>query len=151
MSEHSHSDTVSQAAEPVPEVRLVSQYTDGGHEIDRPPGAQLIVSLVVLAAIVIGSGILVYQLFVSASGDEMAHAASRANPIVVQQDAHDARLLTGWTEVVHTDTTTQKTAVIGYRMPIAQAKALILQNPTVFVAAPAPKGWVHPDDEAPAN
>ena len=130
------------ATEPIGERRLVSAFTDGGHEIDRPPAATLFGLLIAMGVLIIGSAFGVYQLFVGQADEDAAQTASEPVMRQVNQAARDREYLTTY-GVVSVD---GKPA--GYRMPIETAKAMVLHDPSRFAPAAPPAGWVHPDDAA---
>ncbi|TNF37489.1 MAG: hypothetical protein EP329_03030 [Deltaproteobacteria bacterium] len=123
------------------ELNIVSEYTDGGHEIDRPPAITLFGFLVAMGVIIVISAIFVFQLFASQSDDEQAKLGSEPIAKQVAQAERDAMFKT--TYGIVTDAEGQQT---GYRMPIDVAKKLVLEQPARFAPAPPPIGWVHPDD-----
>jgi len=124
----------------VPERRLVAAVTDGGHEIDVPPNRNLFAFLAVMVVLMVASAIGVYQLFVSHSDATLSTAANVPSAQLEAQHARDTNFAT----------TYGKVAIEGqppaFRIPFADAKALVLKDAARFSAAPAPADWIHPDD-----
>lgn len=137
---HGHDAHSAESQEPIGPVRLVSEYTDGGHEIDATPNRNLFGFLGVMVVILILAAIGVYQLFVVHSEAKLADAASVPAAQLAAQHAREAELATTYGQVVFDG----KPA--GYRIPVAEAKRLVIADPTRMQAAPAPEGWIHPDD-----
>lgn len=129
-------------AEPLGERRLVSEFTAGGHEIDNPPSATLFGFLIAMAIVIIVSAVGVYQLFVVETEEDRAFIASQPVMLLENQAARDREFFTTYGVL------TADGAPAGYRMPIATAKKLVLEDPSRFSPAPPPVGWVHPDDAA---
>lgn len=140
MSEQSTSTEAGHVNEPVAPPKLVSQFTDGGHEIDHPPAGALMVFIGAMAVAIVLSTIMVYQLFVSSTNEVLTDAASRNNPILVEQDERAEDFNNNW------GTVSLEGKQVGYRMPINHAKSWILDNPAAFKPATPPAGWLHPDD-----
>ena len=140
---HAHSDDHghdTKPSEPMGELRLASNYTDGGHEIDFTPNKNLMVFLLVMTVLIVGSAIGVYQLFVSHTGDQLDDAASAPATQLIDQQARDASFATSYGSVV------VEGKQVAYRVPFTDAKRFVLETPARFAAAAAPEGWIHPDD-----
>lgn len=137
--EHAAHDAKADAA-PLGPPRLVANFTDGGHEVDVTPNRNLMAFLGVMVVLMVVAAIGVYQLFVAHTGGQLADAASRPAPLLVDQRARDDRYATTWGAVE------VEGKVVAYRMPFAEAKRLVLGDAARFSAAPAPAGWTHPDD-----
>jgi len=129
---------------PVGPRRLVSNFTPGGHEIDDPPSKALFGWLGITLVFLVLSSFGVYQLFVSDAATHARHAAKNPPIELVNQAARDAERYTTYGIVRDVEG-----KAIGFRMPIREARSLVLAEPTRFTAAAPPEGWVHPDDPAP--
>lgn len=126
---------------------LVSETTAGGHEIDRPPNFVLFGFLAMAAIFLVVAAFGVYELFVTETGAASRAALSRPVPLLVNQAARDAEYFDHYGVVPPA----KEGEAATLRMPIPVAKKLVLEHPERFAAAPAPAGWVHPDDaQAPA-
>lgn len=135
-----HEDAASKEAAPLAPLRLTSGFTPGGHEVDATPNRNLIAFLAVMGVLIVLASIGVYELFVAHTGEQLSEAASVPAPVLVEQNARDKEFATTWGKVV----VDGKDA--GWRMPFAEAKRLVLADPARFAPAPAPAGWMHPDD-----
>ena len=82
--------------------------------------------LLVLAIVILVSGVGVSQFFQAQSNRVLAEQAAKPS----------ARL-----EAV-------KAVGVAAAEPIAKGKAALLANPALLKAAKAPAGWVHPDDQS---
>ncbi|PIE65672.1 MAG: hypothetical protein CSA24_02230 [Deltaproteobacteria bacterium] len=120
--------------------RIVSDFTDGGHEIDRPPNIALFGVIGAMSVLIILTAIGVFQLFVHKADEDNARASSQPSMLLANQAARDDLLFTTWGEVVVDG------EVVAYRMPVPTAKALVLAAPERLSAAAPPQGWAHPDD-----
>lgn len=139
---HDHHDkpAASHEAGPLPEARLVAAYTPKGHEIDYTPNKNLFGFLAVMSVLLVLTAAGVYQLFVDHTDGQLDAAASKKSAELEAHDQRDAEFNANW-GVVHTEG-----KISGYRMPITEAKKLVLANQGRFVASPPPADWVHPDD-----
>lgn len=139
---HAHHDDAHQAAPPAPigELRLVSAVTDGGHEIDIPPNRNLFAFLGVMVVLMIASAIGVYQLFVTHSESTLSDAAQIPSSQLEAQHARDKNFATTYGKVE------VEGKLVAYRVPFADAKAMVLTDAARFSAAPPPADWIHPDD-----
>lgn len=135
----SHEHSAPQNDAPLKPLRLASNFTDGGHEIDATPNRNLFAFLGVMVVLMIGASILVYQLFVSHTGDQLSAAANTQALDLKAKIERDTTRLTTWGKE-------EKDGVVTYRMPVAEAKRRLLENPALFAPGAAPEGWVHPDD-----
>ena len=122
--------------------RLAANFTDGGHEVDYTPNRNLFGFLMVMLAVMIISAIGVYQLFVVHTESQLEDAATLPSSQLSELKARDEHLATTYGAVTFED----KPA--GYRVPIAEARKMMLADPSRFAAAAPPAGWVHPDDAA---
>lgn len=138
-SHHHDSHEQSAPAAPMAPLRLASNFTDGGHEIDATPNRNLFAFLGVMVVLMIAAAIFVYQLFVGHTGDQLAAAANVRALDLQEKIERDTAALTTWGK-------TEKDGVVSYRMPVAEAKKRILENPSLFAPAPPPADWTHPDD-----
>ncbi len=136
----SHDSHDSDAGKPVPPLRLVSAYTDGGHEIDSTPNTNLFVFLGVMIVLMVGASIGVYQLFVAHTDNQLSQVASVQAVDLREKIERDLTTLTTWGKYERDG------KLVSYRMPIDEAKKRVLANPALFVPAPPPPDWVHPDD-----
>lgn len=139
------SETHDKQSDDAVERPIVSEFTDGGHEIDRPPAMTLFGFLAAMGVIIVVSAIGVYQLFVSQSDKEASELATRPVTQRVEQEVRDDMYMTTYGVI-----TDEEGAVTGYRMPIEKARQLVLEQPARFAPAPPPAGWTHPDDAAAA-
>jgi hypothetical protein len=139
---HHKGVTPGDGAPPPKAIRLAANYTSGGHEIDWTPNRNLFGFLAVMVVILILSAVGVYQLFVSHTEEQLDDAAAAPSSQLVTLQARNDALRSSYGEVRFED----KPA--GYRIPVAQAKKLVLADPSRFAAAPRPEGWIHPDDAA---
>lgn len=148
MADHAHSDhghdhdEHAPAAPPSPmaPLRLASEYTDGGHEVDATPNRNLMVFLAVMFVLIIVSALGVYQLFVSHTGAQLDAAAAAPTTQLADQHKRDDNFATTYGKVE------VEGKLVAYRVPFAEAKRKVLENADAFKAAPAPEGWIHPDD-----
>jgi hypothetical protein len=140
-SHHDHGHDAPPASSPseLPPLRLVSNYTDGGHEIDATPDRNLFAFLGVMVVLLVVASIGVYQLFVVHTGGQLASVANIPAEQLEQARAHASEIATTWGKSV-------KDGVTTFRMPYSEAKKLVLSNPDAFRPAPPPPGWIHPDD-----
>ena len=127
-------------AAPLAPLRLTSNFTEGGHEVDATPNRNLIAFLGVMLVLLVVAALGVYQLFVAHTGGQLSDAASVPVPVLVEQNARDTQFATTWGKVE------VEGKVVAFRMPYAEAKRLVLADPNRFTAASAPEGWIHPDD-----
>lgn len=127
---------------PLSDRPIVSEFTDGGHEIDRPPAMTLFGFLVAMGILIVIVAFGVFQLFVSHEDEQAALTAN--NPVTqrVEQAQRDQMYMTTY-GVVRAEGQPD-----GYRMPIRTAKELVLKDPSRFAPTAPPAGWVHPDDAA---
>ena len=144
MADHGHPDHGHDhdAAAPAPmtPLRLASNYTDGGHEIDATPNRNLMAFLAVMTVLIVVSAIGVYQLFVSHTGAQMDRAAAAPAPQLAEQHKRDDNFAATYGKVE------VEGKLVAYRVPFADAKRKVLESADSFKAAPAPEGWIHPDD-----
>ncbi len=142
MADTQHHDDNKSTAAPTSEIgprRLVSKYTDGGHEIDEPNGNTLFLFLAILAGVVVLSALGIYQLFSAEAEKQMAQANARPAVQLIDSRTADEQLLAKY----------GKLSIDGqelYRMPIVEARSRVLNNGNWLKAFPAPKDWKHPDD-----
>jgi len=139
-SQHSDHNHDSDAGKPVPPLRLVSAYTDGGHEIDSTPNKNLFAFLGVMIVLMIGASIGVYQLFVAHTDNQSSQVANVQALDLREKVERDLTLLTTWGRYERDG------KLVSYRMPIEEAKKRVLSNPALFAPAAPPPDWVHPDD-----
>ena len=156
MSEHKkpETDAKPEADAALGPVRLAANYTDGGHEIDYTPNRNLFGFLAVMVAVMVLSAIGVYQLFVTHTEGQLADAATSPSSQLADQRARDQQLSTSYGHTLLdanglsvAGPPTPDSKVVGFRMPFAEAKRLVLADPTRFSAAAKPEGWIHPDDQ----
>lgn len=137
---HGHDAHPAEPQGPVGPVRLTSAYTEGGHEIDATPNRNLFGFLGVMLIIMIVSAIGVYQLFVTHSEAQLADAASVPAAQLQAQREREQALSTSYGKV----------AIEGqpaaFRMPYSEARRRVIADPARLGPAPAPQGWIHPDD-----
>jgi len=124
----------------VPPPRLVSSYTDGGHELDSTPDRNLFAFLGVVTVFMIASAIGVYQLFVGHTDNQLSQAANVQAIDLREKIERDLTTLTTWGKYERNG------LLVSYRMPIDEAKKRVLSNPGLFIPAAPPADWVHPDD-----
>ncbi len=118
--------------------RLVSAYSDGGHEVDNLPATRLIMLVAGLAALIFLTGVGIYQYYnLNASADAAAAAQGASARSAVAQAARAAVAET-WAE-----TDADKGI---WRMPASEGAKRVLANPALLRAAAPPEGFVSPDD-----
>lgn len=126
----------------LPQAKLVSQYTSGGHEIDHTPNKNLFGFLAALVVILLLTAAGVFQLFVSHADGDLERAANKPSAEMLAMHKRDSEIADHWGKV------SREGKVVGYRMPVPEAARLVVANPARFAAAPPPADWVHPDDAA---
>jgi hypothetical protein len=124
----------------IPPLRLVSAYTDGGHEVDHTPNRNLFAFLGLMVVLMIAASIGIYQLFVMHSENTLSSVANASAVDYRAMVERDTRALTTWGRYERDG------QLVSFRMPIAEAKKRVLANPALFAPAPPPADWVHPDD-----
>lgn len=139
---HEKPATTNTEGEPLGEGHIISEFTDGGHEIDRPPAATLFGLLVAMGIIIIIIAFGVFQLFVTHEDEQAAKTADSPIAQRLEQAKRDQLFITTYGVV------TVDGQPAGYRMPIVTAKELVLKDPSRFAPTAPPAGWVHPDDAA---
>jgi hypothetical protein len=139
---HETPDPATTDGAPLSERPIVNEYTDGGHEIDRPPSMTLFGFLVAMGILIVIVAFGVFQLFVSHEDEQSARVANDPVTQRVEQAQRDELYMTTYGVV------SAEGQPDGYRMPIMTAKELVLKDPSRFAAAAPPAGWVHPDDAA---
>jgi hypothetical protein len=136
---HDHSHSPAASGGDIPPLRIVSNYTDGGHEIDSTPDRNLFAFLGVMVVLLVVTSLGVYQLFVAHSEHELDTVANIPAEQLEQSRAHASEMASTWGKVVKDDQVT-------YRMPYSEAKKLVLTDPSSFKPAAPPPNWIHPDD-----
>ncbi len=136
---HDHAQSPASSGGDIPPLRIVSNYTDGGHEIDSTPNRNLFAFLGVMVLLLVVTALGVYQLFVAHSENDLRSAANIPAGQLESARAHAHDLASTWGKVVKDGQTT-------YRMPYNEAKKLVLSNPDAFRPAAPPPGWQHPND-----
>jgi hypothetical protein len=140
---HSHHEEKSSTAEaPLPPLRLVADYTAKGHEVDLTPDRNLFGMLGALSVVLIVIALGVWQLFVVHSENLLTQAANQPSPLVQAQAAKDATFFTTYGRA------TPEEGVTTIRVPVHEARRLVLEDKSRFAPAKPPAGWVHPDDIA---
>ena len=137
---HGHEAHSLEPAKDLPPVRLAASYTEGGHEVDATPNRNLFGFLAVMVVILIVAAIGVYQLFVTHTDGQLSDAASVPAAQLEAQKAREHDFATTFGKV------TVEGQPPAYRVPFAEARRLVVATPSRFAAAPAPQGWIHPDD-----
>lgn len=146
MADHAHSDhghdndAHAAAPSPMAPLRLASEYTDGGHEVDATPNRNLMAFLGVMVVLIVVSALGVYQLFVSHTGAQMDQASAVPPTQLADQHKRDENFATTYGKVE------VEGKLVAYRVPFADAKRKVLESADAFKAAAAPEGWIHPDD-----
>lgn len=136
-----HSKTTSSEAEgEVGPVRLVSNYTSGGHELDITPTRNLMLFLLAMVVLMVVAAVGVYQLFVAHTESQMDEAASAPSSELMAHREREEALATSYGTVIREE------QVVGFRVPYEEAMRQVLADPSRLDAAPPPEGWVHPDD-----
>jgi hypothetical protein len=136
MSDHNtghepHGDTVTHGA---------------GHEMDVPPTKELFNIVWGLGALTLLSLVTCVQLFNNQQRDIMDERGKESSLVLAQYRQGMDAVTKSSGEVTFKDSTG---AEIKQRyVPLAVARDLVLSKPERMQAAPAPKGWMHPDDIA---
>ncbi|MCB9728659.1 MAG: hypothetical protein H6744_16590 [Deltaproteobacteria bacterium] len=131
-------DTTAGFVDPAAPPRLVSTYTAGGHEIDFLPQNQLLAMVAGMVFILVLSGVGVYQYFNLHVSESVRAANVDAGARINAKRAALAAKAEAWAEV-------DPEAGV-WRMPASEAARRVIANPALLRAAPAPEGFVHPDD-----
>jgi hypothetical protein len=108
----------------------------GGHEVDAIDSGHLINLLVVLTVLTLGASIAVVQMFASDRDELLAERAQEGS----FQYRDYAETQKAWLE------TAGQSDPGKFRIPVAKAKELVAADAMRLRAAPAPAGWIHPDD-----
>lgn len=137
---HDSHHEVQGAEQEIAPLRLTSNFTDGGHEVDVIQNSNLFVFLTLLVLVIVGSGVGVYELFVAQTNARHAVAASAMAPDLKAKRESDATYLNSWGKLQKEGWPTT------YHMPITEARKAVLANPSLLKPAAPPADWVHPDD-----
>jgi len=121
------------------DIELVSQWTDGGHEVDAPMARGLFIVTSILIILTIASGIGVSQLFQANSRTMIEDNAAKPYAGLVSYKEE----MTAATSTYSQDEK-DKTK---YRVPVTRAIELLSKSPARLRAASPPPDFVHPDDE----
>jgi hypothetical protein len=117
---------------------LVSAYSDGGHEVDNLPATQLIALVVGMAALIVLTGVGVYQYYNLSVSADAAASASVASARISTAKAARSAVAESWAETDADKGT--------WRMPASEGAKRVVANPALLRAAAPPDGFVHPDD-----
>lgn len=122
------------------EGRLVSAFTEGGHEVDTLSKGQLFGLVFGLTVVVLFTALGIGQFFnLQATQHEQA-ASERPSARLLEVRERDAAILSGW------GVADEERSL--YRMPVERAKTRVREDPRRLQAASPPEGFVHPDDAA---
>lgn len=141
-SESHHHDKAEATEEPLPPLRLVADYTDKGHEVDITPDRNLFGMLGGLAVVLVLVALGVWQLFVVHSDNLAVRASNQPSELVVAQQKKDATFFETYGKA------TPEEGVETIRIPVSEARRIVLEDRTRFAPAAPPAGWIHPDDIA---
>ncbi len=128
-----------QPAAPWPTTPAVVEFSPDVHP-ERCPGRGRVLGLI--AAVLAALGLVAVganQLYRSGANAVVLELARRPVPDLAKQRALEASVLK--------DTARYVDSQQWYRIPVARAEEIILKDPSRLRAFPAPKGWIHPDDE----
>jgi hypothetical protein len=139
---HAHHGDAAHAGEPLPPLRLQAGSTEKGHEVDLTPDRNLFGFLGAMTVLLVATAVGVWQLFLMHNDNVLAAAANKPSPLVTAQADKDAKFFETYGKA------TPEEGVTTLRVPVPEARKLVLGNPSRFAAAPAPEGWTHPDDIA---
>lgn len=137
-----HHEEPATPSEPLPPLRLVAEYTAKGHEVDLTPDTNLFGMLGALSVVLVLVAFGVWQLFLGHSDNVLAEAANKPSPLVQAQVAKDQMYFGTYGKA------TPEEDVTTIRVPVPEAKKLVLQDKARFAPTTPPAGWVHPDDIA---
>jgi len=117
-----------------------------GHEMDVPPTKELFNIVWGLGALTLLSLVTCVQLFNNQQRDIMDERGKEASLVLAQYRQGMDAVTKSSGELAFKDSTG---AEIKQRyVPLAVARDLVLAKPERLQAAPAPRGWMHPDDIA---
>lgn len=130
-------------------------HEPGGHEIDKMPNARLFNLLIGLSLLTLLSAIGVIQLFNQQMRVITEERDSKVSFRLQSYNDEMSKLATTWGRVHFTENEAGedgkdkqiKTRVV--RMPLADAKKQVLDDPKSMKAAPRYKGWKNPDPDVP--
>lgn len=132
-------DAGTAAAEPWPTTPAVVETLPSPHP-ERRPGAGRVAGIILAILAVLGLvGMGANQLYRAGANSVEIDLAQRPVPDLARQRALEASVLE--------DTARYVDSGEWYRVPVARAEEIILKDPSRLGAFPAPKGWIHPDDE----
>ncbi len=117
-----------------------------GHEMDVPPTKELFNIIWGLGALTLLSLATCVQLFNNQQQDILTERAKESSSVLVQYRQGMDALTKSAGEVSFKDSTGAE--VKQRYVPLAVARELVLSKPERLLAAPAPAGWMHPDDIA---
>ena len=117
-----------------------------GHEMDVPPTKELFNFIWGLGALTLLSLATCVQLFNNQQQDILTERAKESSSVLVQYRQGMDALTKSAGEVSFKDSTGAE--VKQRYVPLAVARELVLSKPERLLAAPAPAGWMHPDDIA---
>jgi hypothetical protein len=118
-----------------------------GHEVDQPPTRELFNIVWGLGAATLLSLVTCVQLFTNQRDEIMEERGKEVSFVLAKYRKDNETLATGSGTIEVKDAGGKVIARQKYR-PIAAARAELLADPKRLAAAPAPAGWVHPDDIA---
>lgn len=117
-----------------------------GHEMDVPPTKELFNIVWGLGALTLLSLVTCVQLFNNQRDDLMAERGREAGQVLTDYRQNMDAVTKGSGKVSFKDSTGAE--VSQAYVPLAVARELVLSKPERLLAAPAPRGWMHPDDIA---
>lgn len=117
-----------------------------GHEMDVPPTKELFNIVWGLGALTLLSLVTCVQLFNNQQRDLMTERGSESSQVLTQyrQSMESATRTAGESSFKDSNGAEVKQRYV----PLTVARELVLSKPERMQAAPAPKGWMHPDDIA---
>ena len=121
-------------------------HDSGGHEMDVPPTKELFNIVWGLGALTLLSLMTCVQLFNNQQRDIMDERAKESSYVLESYRKDMDAVTKGSGEVSFKDS--NGVEIKQRFVPLAVARELVISKPERLKAAPAPKGWQHPDDIA---
>lgn len=121
-------------------------HDSGGHEMDVPPTKELFNIVWGLGALTLLSLITCVQLFNGQQRDIMDERAKESSYVLESYRKDMDAVTKGSGEASFKDS--NGVEIKQRFVPLAVARELVISKPERLQAAPAPKGWQHPDDIA---
>ncbi len=145
MSDHNHHQGHSDDGDGHDGAHGVS-HLGPGHEMDVPPTKELFNIVWGLGALTLLSLVTCVQLFNNQQRDLMTERGAESSQVLSQyrQGMEAATRAAGESSFKDSNGVEIKQRFV----PLTVARELVLSKPERMQAAPAPKGWMHPDDIA---